>query len=128
MTTGQQNVLESRIVPIAVPPLRERAADIPLLVEYLAGRYARTAGMISLSLCSLARRASFRRLISCRALSRAVVLCTCSVPFVGMLALDRSFGENTAVVGFIIDLAGHASSQRSRTGYRLSAKLSFGFL
>ena len=32
------------VVPIAVPPLRERAEDIPLLVEYFVGRYANSAG------------------------------------------------------------------------------------
>jgi formate hydrogenlyase transcriptional activator len=32
------------VVPIVVPPLRERAADIPLLVEYFVGRYANAAG------------------------------------------------------------------------------------
>jgi PAS domain S-box-containing protein len=32
------------VVPIVVPPLRERAADVPLLVEYFVGRYAKAAG------------------------------------------------------------------------------------
>jgi PAS domain S-box-containing protein len=32
------------VFPIAVPPLRERADDIPLLVDYFIDRYARKAG------------------------------------------------------------------------------------
>jgi len=32
------------VFPIAVPPLRERAEDIPLLVEYFVGRYANAVG------------------------------------------------------------------------------------
>jgi formate hydrogenlyase transcriptional activator len=32
------------VFPIAVPPLRERAEDIPLLVQYFVGRYAKGTG------------------------------------------------------------------------------------
>ena len=32
------------VFPIAVPPLRERVEDIPLLVEYFVGRYAKSGG------------------------------------------------------------------------------------
>ena len=32
------------VVPIVIPPLRKRTADIPLLVEYFVGRYAKAAG------------------------------------------------------------------------------------
>jgi len=32
------------VFPIAIPPLRERAEDIPVLVEYFIDRYARQAG------------------------------------------------------------------------------------
>jgi formate hydrogenlyase transcriptional activator len=32
------------VFPIAVPPLRERAEDIPLLVQYFVGRFAKSTG------------------------------------------------------------------------------------
>ena len=49
------------VVPIAVPPLRERAADIPLLVEYFVGRYAKAAGKTIRHICrqTLARLTAY---------------------------------------------------------------------
>src|SRR3981189_168507 len=39
------------VVPVVIPPLRERAADIPLLVEYFVGRYAKAAGKTIRHIC-----------------------------------------------------------------------------
>jgi formate hydrogenlyase transcriptional activator len=39
------------VVPIVIPPLRERAEDIPLLVEYFVGRYAKAAGKTIRHIC-----------------------------------------------------------------------------
>src|SRR6202008_627088 len=50
------------VIPIAVPPLRERAEDIPLLVEYFVGRYAKAAGKTIRHICrqTLARLTAYK--------------------------------------------------------------------
>ena len=49
------------VVPLVVPPLRERTADIPLLVEYFVGRYAKAAGKAIRRICrqTLARLTAY---------------------------------------------------------------------
>jgi transcriptional regulator with GAF, ATPase, and Fis domain len=42
-TFRQDSFLQIKCFPIAVPPLRERVYDIPLLVEYFVGRFAKDA-------------------------------------------------------------------------------------
>ncbi|HTF63483.1 MAG TPA: sigma-54 dependent transcriptional regulator [Edaphobacter sp.] len=50
-TLRQDLFYRLNVVPIVIPPLRERAADIPLLVEYFVGRYAKAAGKTIRHIC-----------------------------------------------------------------------------
>jgi len=69
------------VFPIAVPPLRERAEDIPLLVEYFVGRFAKEAGKTIRHI----GKQTLEQLQSCRwpgnirelqnVVERAVILC-----------------------------------------------------
>jgi PAS domain S-box-containing protein len=69
------------VFPVAVPPLRERVEDIPLLVEYFVGRFARDAGRDIRHI----RKETLEQLQRCRwpgnirelqnVVERAVILC-----------------------------------------------------
>ena len=83
------------VFPIQVPPLRERAEDIPLLVEYLVRRYAANMGK---TITSINRRTkdllvaydwpgNIRELQN--VIQRAIILCE------DTLIVDESWLENT---------------------------------
>jgi PAS domain S-box-containing protein len=70
------------VFPIAVPPLRDRPEDIPLLVHYFVGRYAQQTGrrITHVSAASMRRLAAYRWPGNVRELEnvieRAVILST----------------------------------------------------
>jgi formate hydrogenlyase transcriptional activator len=88
------------VVPIVVPPLRERAADIPLLVEYFVGRYAKAAGKNFRQICkqTLEQLTAYDWPGNIRELQnvveRAVILGETNTFFVDESWLKRESGES----------------------------------
>jgi len=88
------------VVPIAIPPLRERAADMPLLVEYFVGRYAKAAGKTIRHICkqTLERLTSYNWPGNIRELQnvveRAVILSETDTFFVDESWLKRESAES----------------------------------
>jgi PAS domain S-box-containing protein len=80
-TFRQDLFFRLNVFPIAVPSLRERAEDIPLLVEYFVGRYAKEAGknIRQIGKHTLEQLQSYRWTGNIRELQnvveRAVILC-----------------------------------------------------
>jgi len=90
------------VFPIQVPSLRERADDIPLLVEYLIDRYAKKAGkrILSIDKKTLALFQEYSWPGNIRELQnvveRAVVLCDADTFFVDPTWLKRDLPEATS--------------------------------
>jgi formate hydrogenlyase transcriptional activator len=90
------------VFPIQLPSLRERADDIPLLVEYLIDRYAKKAGkkIRSIDKNTLALFQQYSWPGNIRELQnvveRAVVLCDADTFFVDPTWLKRDLPEETS--------------------------------
>jgi PAS domain S-box-containing protein len=90
------------VFPIQLPSLRERADDIPLLVEYLIDRYAKKAGkkILSIDKNTLALFQEYSWPGNIRELQnvveRAVVLCDADTFFVDPTWLKRDLPEATS--------------------------------
>jgi formate hydrogenlyase transcriptional activator len=93
------------VFPIAVPPLRERAEDIPLLVEYFVGRFARDAGK---NIRHISKQ-TLEQLQSCRwpgnirelqnVVERAVILCEADTFIVDESWLESELEESSQPEG-----------------------------
>ena len=117
-----------KVIEVAVPPLRERPEDIPLLAEHLLGRIAAELhlGVRGLSEDALREMAAYEWPGNVRelenALTRAAVLARGPVIGVEHLALDRSAtapaAATTAAAGDRLDDAERAHLHRvlERTG------------
>jgi len=98
------------VFPLELPPLRERREDIPMLVEYFIGRYARRAGK------------KFRRV------SRRTLDCLQSYPWPGNVRELQNVIERSVIVSdtdeFTVDES-WLSPRGRRSGTRLGLFSSF---
>jgi formate hydrogenlyase transcriptional activator len=105
-TFRQDLFFRLNVFPIAVPPLRERVEDIPLLVEYFVGRFAKEAGK---SIRHIARDTleqlkgydwpgNIRELQN--VVERAVILCETDTFLVDESWLERESEESSQGEGF----------------------------
>src|SRR4026209_750762 len=90
------------VLPIVLPPLRERREDVPLLMEHFLKRFARERGMDVPEVSPAVRHAferyrwpgNVRELEN--ACERMIQTCSCGTVRVGCLAVNMLFGAGSA--------------------------------
>ena len=104
-TFRQDLFFRLNVFPIAVPPLRERVEDIPLLVEYFVGRFAKEAGknIRHISRDTLEQLKGYEWPGNIRELQnvveRAVILCESDTFLVDESWLERESAESSQGTG-----------------------------
>jgi PAS domain S-box-containing protein len=100
-TFRQDLFFRLNVFPISVPPLRERVEDIPLLVEYFVGRFAKESGkrIRHISKDTLEQLKGYEWPGNIRELQnvieRAVILCEADTFLVDESWLERESGESS---------------------------------
>ena len=100
-TFRQDLFFRLNVFPISVPPLRERVEDIPLLVEYFVGRFAKESGkrIRHISKDTLEQLKGYDWPGNIRELQnvieRAVILCETDTFLVDESWLERESGESS---------------------------------
>jgi PAS domain S-box-containing protein len=104
-TFRQDLFFRLNVFPISVPPLRERVEDIPLLVEYFVGRFAKESGkrIRHISKDTLEQLKGYDWPGNIRELQnvieRAVILCETDTFLVDESWLEREPGESSQAEG-----------------------------
>jgi formate hydrogenlyase transcriptional activator len=104
------------VFPIQVPPLRDRAGDIPLLARHLTAHYARrigkrVSGMTDEALEALTRHSwpgNVRELQN--VIERAIILCNSGVISADMIRLDGRVAPRDPELAPVVKAGGEATS------------------